>query len=158
MAGDERSGGAQHVVPVVGDEVEIDAASSGGGERPVGVGRVDGPEPLVGQVSKAWRKSVTEESEQAEHLVGVRGGIGGDHVGPVATVDFEDAVKDVERVAHGAGDHNGTDPDALVVQDVEPGKTALLSEVARGFAAVATDGRGTTNRMPSADAHSTPPQ
>ena len=108
-----------------GDGVEwavVDPRRAGWGEA---------PQPLIGQVSDPGAELVAQQPEQAEHQVGVGGGVGRDQLRLRAAVAAEDDVQNVQGVAHRAGDHDGADASHLVVDRVEPGDTPAVAEVAR---------------------------
>ena len=105
------------------DEVGVDPVGPRDGvDGPVVGGRVDPPEASIGEIGEAWGESVAEQGEQGEDLVGVGGGVGGDHLGSLTSIELEESVEDVERVADRSGDDDATEAGVLIVEVDEPGE------------------------------------
>jgi len=61
----------------------------------------------------------------------IRRVVGDHHLGPLATVEIQEEVEDVQAVAERARDDDGAQPGILVVDGVQPGRTAAEPEVVR---------------------------
>ena len=64
----QRPGQAQHVLPVLGDEVDVDAVARQPVQRAVISALVDAPEPGVADVGEPGTELVSEQPEQPEYL------------------------------------------------------------------------------------------
>src|ERR1019366_7642852 len=74
----QRSGQTQDVVPILTNEIRVDAMPADAIEAAV-VGRlIDSPVPGAANVGYPWAEAIAQQPEQAEYDVGVSAGIGHD--------------------------------------------------------------------------------
>jgi hypothetical protein len=104
--GRQRAGDAQDVLPLLADQVDVDAVAGEAVEWSVVGVAVDAPEALIGQASGAGAELVAQQPEQPEDLIGVGGLVGDDRrrAAVAGRLEFEQAVEDHQRIAQGAGD------------------------------------------------------
>ena len=127
----QRPGQAQHVLPVLDDEVDVNAVTGEPVQQAVIDGLVDAPEPGVADVGEPWAELISQQPEQPEHRVGIGGGIGHDlgwcEIGFLA----EQQPQDDQAVAQRAGHDDGVQPGELVGDEVVVGDAAAGAEVFR---------------------------
>ena len=92
---------------------------------------VDAPEARTADVGNARAESIAEESEQAEHDIGIRAGVGHDLHGLKFRLLFEHYGEQDQAVAQRAGHRNRVQPGELVRQQVVPGHAPQRSKVLR---------------------------
>ena len=110
---------------------EIDGAFAEAVERAVIGFPVDPPEPGVAEVGQAWAELVAKQPEQAEHRVGIGGGVGHEFDRLQLGLLFEEKGEQHQAVAQGAGDHDAVQAAELVGQQIVPGHAAGLAEILR---------------------------
>jgi hypothetical protein len=132
-AGGQRAGDTQGVLPLLADQLAVDAVAGEAVERAVVGVAIDAPEALVGQASRAGAELVAQQPEQPEDLIGVGGLVGDDHRRPALAGrgQFEQPIEDHQRVAQCAGNDDRVQAGELVGEVVQPGDPAAAGEVAR---------------------------
>jgi hypothetical protein len=125
----QRAGEADDIRPVLADQRQVDGAFADAVERAVISFPVDPPEPGVAKVGQARAELVAEQPEQAEHRIGVRGGVGHEFDRLQLGLLFEEKGEQHQAVAQGAGDDDAVQAAKLVGQQVVPGHTAGLAEI-----------------------------
>jgi hypothetical protein len=92
--------------------------------------RVDPPEPGAAAVRESWGELVAEQPEEAEHDVGVAGGVGHDLPRLDARLWVEQPIEQVQRVWLGAWDDDHVDAGVVVGGRAECRDSAATVEVA----------------------------
>ena len=128
----------RNVLPLLDDQLDVDAVAGEAIQRAVVGVAVKAPEPLVGQSGWAGAELVAEEPEQPKDLIGVGGLVGDDHrrTAVAGGLEFEQPVEDHQRVAQGAGHDDRVQSGELVAHVVQPGHPAAAGEVPRVGAGV----------------------
>ena len=137
----QRSRQAQHVLPVAGDEIGVDAVAREPVQRAVVGGSVDAPEPGVADVGEPGAELVAEQPEQSDYRVGISCCVGHDLGGFEIGFLAEQQSQNDQAVApsggfadgsprgDGAGHDDDTQPGELVGNEVVVGDAAAGAEV-----------------------------
>ena len=92
---------------------------------------VDAPEARTADVGNARAESIAEESEQAEHDIGIRAGVGHDLHGLKFRLLFEHYGEQDQAVAQRAGHRNRVQSGELIREQVVPRHAPERAEVLR---------------------------
>ena len=125
----QRPGEAQHVLPVLGDEVDVDAVAREPVQHAVIGSLVDAPKSGVADIGEPGAELVSEQPEQSEHCVGVGGSVGHDLGWREVGFLTEQQPQNDQAVAQRARHDDGVQPGELVGDEVVVGDAAAGAEV-----------------------------
>jgi hypothetical protein len=111
----EGSSHTQHVRPALANAVESGSVARQIVERPIVGAEVEPPEASIGQVSDTRRELIAQDQEEPEDNFGIGRVVGDHHLRPLASIEIEEEVEDVQAVSERARDDDGAQPGILVV-------------------------------------------
>jgi hypothetical protein len=95
----QRSGQTQDIVPVLPNEIRVDAMPADAIQEAVVSRLIDSPVPGAANIGNPWTEPIAQEPKQAEHDIGVSTGIGHDLSGSELCLLFENYCKQEQTVS-----------------------------------------------------------
>ena len=127
----QRPSQTDHIGPVLTDQPEIDRAFAKAVERAIIGLPVDPPQPGVTQIGQPRAELVAQQPEQAEHRIGIRGGVGHEFHRLQFGFLFKKKGEQHQAVTQCSGNHDAIQAAELVRQQIVPGHTPGLTEIFR---------------------------